>query len=120
MKLFESGEDYLERILMLQKENGTVKAIDIANSLNYSKASVSIAMKKLKESGYIVIDDYGYIFLTNQGKLIAKNILDRHEIISSILIDLGVHEKQALNDACKIEHGLSNESFEAIRKYFKK
>ncbi|HKL73045.1 MAG TPA: metal-dependent transcriptional regulator [Candidatus Onthovivens sp.] len=120
MELLESSEDYLERILMLQKEIGTVRSIDLANSLNYSKASVSVAMKKLKENKYIIIDELGYIFLTLKGKEIANKVLERHEMIAKIFVKLGVSEKQALIDACKVEHCLSEETFNAIKETIKK
>lgn len=115
MKLLKSGEDYLETILILSKK-GHVRAIDIVNELNYSKPSVSIAMKKLKENGYIEINNSN-ITLTNLGYEIASRVYERHEIISKALILLGVDEDVALEDACKIEHDLSDESFEAIKNY---
>lgn len=115
MKLLKSGEDYLETILILSKK-GNVRAIDIVNKLNYSKPSVSIAMKKLKENGYIDIINSN-IILTPIGYQIANNVYERHQIISKVLILLGVDEDIALKDACKIEHDLSNETFEAIKKY---
>lgn len=115
MKLLKSGEDYLETILILSKK-GNVRAIDIVNELNYSKPSVSIAMRKLKENGYIEINNSN-ITLTPLGLEIATNIYERHQIITKALVLLGVDEKTALNDACKIEHDLSNETFEAIKNY---
>lgn len=115
MKLLKSGEDYLETILILSKK-GNVRAIDIVNELNFSKPSVSIAMKKLKENGYIEINN-SIISLTSLGYEIASNIYERHEVLAKALISLGVDEKVALDDACKIEHDLSIESFEAIKKY---
>ncbi len=117
MRLLESGEDYLETILILSKK-GNVRAIDIVNELNYSKPSVSIAMKKLKENGYIEINNSN-ITLTDQGFKIAKNVYERHEIISEALIKLGVKKETALIDACKIEHDLSEESFIAIKNFLK-
>ena len=117
MKLLKSGEDYLETILILSKK-GNVRAIDIVNELNYSKPSVSIAMKKLKENGYIEINNSN-IILTPLGLEIATNIYERHQIITKALMLLGVDESTALNDACKIEHDLSNETFEAIKNYLK-
>ena len=118
MKLYKSGEDYLETILILSKK-GNVRAIDIVNELNYSKPSVSIAMRKLKENGYIEINNSN-ITLTPLGLEIATRIYERHEIISKALILLGVDEKTALIDACKIEHDLSDETFEAIKNYINK
>lgn len=115
MKLLKSGEDYLETILILSNK-GNVRAIDIVNQLNYSKPSVSIAMKKLKENGYIEINN-GNITLTHTGYTIASRILERHEILTRALVFLGVNKDIALEDACKIEHDLSDETFEAIKKF---
>lgn len=119
MKLHESAEDYLERILMLTQKNGKVKSIDIAEDMHYSKASVSIAMKKLKEKNYITINK-GLILLTDEGYKIASEMFERHKIISSLLIQLGVPESIALEDACKIEHNLSKESYNALKNLLKK
>ena len=115
MKTYESKEDYLETILLLSKK-GNVRAIDIVNELKYSKPSVSIAMKKLKEDGYIVITN-NLITLTKEGLEIASRVYERHEIIASALMSLGVSKEVALNDACKIEHDLSEETFNAIKKH---
>lgn len=120
MNIYESAEDYLERILMLSEEKGNVRAIDIAHSMGYSKPSVSIAMKKLLENGYIEISSTSLITLTDLGKSIASRIYERHKILSSILIALGVDEKIAKEDACKLEHDLSNISFEKIKEYYLK
>ena len=120
MRLHESAEDYLERILMLQIKNGRVKSIVIANDMNFTKASVSIAMKKLKDEGHIIVDDKGLITLTPSGLEIAQNIYERHETISKTLIALGVNKEQALIDACKIEHDLSEESYQAIKNHINK
>lgn len=119
MKLHESAEDYLERILMLTIKNGKVKSIDIAEDMHYSKASVSIAMKKLKEKKYITIEK-GFILLTDEGYNIANEMFERHNIISSLLIRLGVKESIALEDACKIEHNLSQESYDALKNLLEK
>ena len=115
----ESMEDYLETILVLQKSKGNVRSIDIANELNFTKASVSVAMKNLRERDYITVKDNGYILLTDAGRKIAKKVYERHTILSSLLVNLGVSEKTALEDACKIEHFLSEESFKAIKKHIK-
>ena len=120
MGKLESREDYLERILMLSETNQRVRAIDIANSMNYTKASVSIALKKLKSNGHILVDEHGNIILTEQGKKIALEIYEKHKIISSFLIMIGVDEQIAKEDACKIEHDLSDESFEKIKEYLYK
>ena len=119
MKILQSGEDYLETILQLQNKNGQVRSIDIAKELNYSKASVSVAMKKLKENDYILIDDTGYISLSSKGYEIANNINERHKLLTDALIALGVNKEQAEIDACKVEHNISNETFEAIKKHMK-
>lgn len=115
MNKLESSEDYLERILMLKEQNGKVRSIDIAESMSFTKPSVSIAMKKLKEQHHIVVDENGYIELTESGYKIADRIYERHKVISEWLKLLGVNEKQAYIDACKIEHDLSDESFEKIK-----
>ena len=120
MKILQSAEDYLETIYQIQKEKGQVRSIDIARDLNYSKASVSIAMKKLRENNYIQIDGNGFIFLTDSGLSIAKRINDRHELLTNALIALGVSKEQAEIDACKVEHNISEETFEAIKKHYKK
>ncbi len=120
MALLESGENYLEAILMLSREKDGVHAIDIVNELNFSKPSVSIMLKKLKDEGYIEIDSNSHIHLLPSGLEIAEKILERHELLTKILIDLGVDPKTAEDDACKIEHDLSKETFEAIKKYYNK
>lgn len=120
MALLESGENYLEAILMLSREKDGVHAIDIVNELNFSKPSVSIMLKKLKDEGYIEIDSNSHIHLLPSGLEIAEKILERHELLTKILIDLGVEPKTAEDDACKIEHDLSKETFEAIKKYYNK
>lgn len=117
MKIQESAENYLETILILQNELNAVRSIDIVNELNYSKASVSIAMKKLRENGYIEMDRDGYISLTNDGLAIAEKMYERHETLSSFLMLIGVNKKVALEDACRIEHVISDESFDKIKKY---
>ena len=116
MKLHESSEDYLERILMLEIANGKVKSIDIALDMNFSKPSVSIAMKNLRESGHITVTKEGYIYLTESGKEIAEMIYERHQLLTSWLIRLGVDPKIAEEDACRVEHDISRESFDAIKK----
>ena len=114
----ESLEDYLETILMLQKSKGLVRSIDIANEMNFTKPSVSIAMKNLREKGYITMADNGYITLTESGKKRAESVLERHTILADLLISIGVNEETAREDACKVEHDLSEESFEAIKRVF--
>lgn len=120
MNYLESKEDYLERILMLHKTNTIVRAIDIANNLNYSKASVSIAMKKLKNLNLIEINEKtGNISLTDEGEKIALRVFERHHIITQVLVSLGVSLETAKEDACKIEHDLSDEAFNALKDYYK-
>ena len=114
----ESLEDYLETILMLHKSRGQVRSIDIANEMNFTKPSVSIAMKNLREKGYITMADNGYITLTESGKKRAESVLERHTILADLLISIGVNEETAREDACKVEHDLSEESFEAIKRVF--
>ena len=111
MEIRESAEDYLERILMLNKSMGQVRAVDIANLMNFSKPSVSIALKKLRQNGYVNIDGGGYITLTESGLEIAERVFERHRLISQLLMALGVDEQTAKEDACRVEHDLSVESF---------
>ena len=117
MSVYKSGEDYLERILMLQEKNGSVRAIDIAESMKYSRASVSIALKKLKADAMIDVNVDSIITLTEKGKTTALAIYEKHKYITSFLIHLGVNEDTALEDACKIEHDLSLESFEKLKDF---
>ena len=119
MNIYESAEDYLERILILQEENGKVRSIDIAKDMGFSKPSISVAMKKLKEAGLINIDEHGFITLTKEGHVIADRIYERHRVLKKVLIKMGVDPKQAEKDACKIEHVISEETFEAIKKHIK-
>ena len=116
MSLLESGENYLESIYRLSMIKDGVHAIDIVNDLGFSKPSVSIALKKLKEQNYLTINSESHIILTQTGLDIAKRIYERHQVISSLLVKLGVDKAIADEDACKIEHDLSKESFEAIKK----
>lgn len=118
MQILESAQDYLERILMITNKQGFVRKIDIANELNFSKPSVSIAMKKLLDAALITIDEKGHIYLTEEGYRIANEIYERHQVISKVLISLGVSEENAVKDACKIEHDLSEETFSAIKKHY--
>lgn len=116
MVIHKSAEDYLETILMLSKKLPVVRSIDIANEMGYKKSSVSIAMKNLREAEHIRVTKEGYIYLTDSGKEIAEMIYERHQILSSWLIKLGVDKKVAEEDACRIEHDISKESFNAIKK----
>lgn len=113
----ESIEDYLETILKLTNKLGQVRSIDIANELHYSKPSVSIAMKNLRSKNYITVNENGYIYLTESGKELADMTLERHTLLSGWLISIGVSEEVAYEDACKIEHDLSEETYAAIKKY---
>lgn len=115
----ESAENYLETILILSKRLPVVRSVDIANELNYKKSSVSIAMKNLREKNHITVTDAGFIYLTEEGRKIAEMIYERHEFLSSYLESLGVPAKIAAEDACKIEHVISKESFEAMKKHIK-
>ena len=115
MNIHESAEDYLERILMLRLKNGMVRSIDIVRDLDYSKPSVSVAMKRLRENGYIEMDADGYITLLPPGLEIAQNIYARHRLLTEFLVQLGVSPEIAAVDACKIEHDLSKESYEQIK-----
>ena len=119
MKIQESAENYLETIFFLNKKLNQVRSIDIVNELNYSKPSVSIAMKNLKNNEYIEIDKNGFITLTQKGLDVAEKMYERHVLLSKWLISLGVNPDIATEDACKIEHVISSESFEAIKKSIK-
>ena len=120
MKVLESAENYLETILILQKRNGNVRAIDIVNELDYTKPSVSIAMKHLRENGFIEMDRAGYITLLDSGLEIAEKMYDRHTLLSKWLVSRGVPSEIAAEDACRIEHVLSTETFDAIKKHAEK
>ncbi|MBQ8537750.1 MAG: metal-dependent transcriptional regulator [Clostridia bacterium] len=117
MKIRKSAEDYLEMILMLREEKGYVRSIDIAAGLSVSKPSVSVAMKHLREDGYIEMDHDSLITLTEKGLDIAQRIYRRHQVITALLMRLGVSEETAREDACKIEHDVSPETFAALQRY---
>lgn len=117
MIIQESAENYLETILILSDSGNSVRSIDIANELDYSRPSVSVAMKNLRENGYIAVDTNGYISLTESGREIAESIYERHVLISDWLIFLGVDKKTAVNDACRMEHVMSEQSFMVIKKH---
>jgi len=120
LKTRESAENYLETIFILAESGKTVRSIDIANELEFSKPSVSVAMKNLRTSGHIFMDADGHITLTESGLAIGKSMYERHMLISDWLISLGVEKKIAQDDACKMEHSMSEQSFSAIRKYLEK
>ena len=117
MQLLESGEMYLETILILTIRDKLVRSIDVAKYMSFSKPSVSRAMGRLKEQGYIMIDPEGYIMLTESGREIAEKIYERHTVLTALLMRLGISEQTAAEDACKIEHDISDETFEAIKRH---
>ena len=117
MKIQQSAEDYLETILVLSRRKPMIRSIDIVNELGFSKPSVSIAMKNLRENGYISMDHEGYITLEPSGREIAETIYERHTMLTELLVALGVNRETAVEDACRIEHVVSSESFAAIKKH---
>lgn len=117
MKIHESAENYLETILMISERKPQVRSIDIVNELEFSKPSVSVAMKNLRQNGYILMDKDGYITLTDSGRKIAETMYERHKLLSKWLMKLGVDEQTAVDDACRMEHVISAESFEAIKRH---
>jgi len=119
MSIHESSENYLETILVLSQQLPAVRSIDVATELDFKKSSVSVAMKNLRENGYITVTEAGYIFLTDTGRGIADMIYERHNLLTAWLEFLGVDSKIAAEDACRLEHVISKESFEAIKKHVK-
>ncbi|MBQ6706541.1 MAG: metal-dependent transcriptional regulator [Clostridia bacterium] len=119
MPLKESGEMYLESIFVLCREKGAVRSIDVAEYMNYSKPSISRGVSLLKQQGYIIVDKDGYITLTDAGKAMAQNIFERHTLLTKILTSIGVDEKTAAEDACRIEHVISEKTFEALKNIVK-
>lgn len=117
MHINESSENYLETILMLSKKLPVVRSVDVANELGFKKPSVSIAMKNLREKGHIIVSEQGFIVLSESGKAIAESVYERHQCITTLLKKLGVPEDIASEDACRIEHIISPETFEALKKY---
>lgn len=120
MQIKESAENYLEAILMIKKEKGNVRSIDVANHLNFTKPSVSVAMKSFREEGYVTMDNDGSINLTQKGMEIAEKVYERHEVIAKALIALGIDEEIAYEDSCKIEHDISQQTFDKIKEHLKK
>ena len=120
MQIKESAENYLETIFVLSNKNSSVRSIDVANEMGFTKASISVAMKRLRENEYITVDTDGTIHLTEKGRKIAVDVYERHQLIAKILIALGVSEETAFEDSCKIEHDLSRESFEKIKEFINK
>jgi len=117
VKIQKSAEDYLETMLVLQKDRGYIRSIDVADRMGVTKPSVSYAVKRLRENGYITMDPDGPLHLTETGLAIARRIYERHEVLAKVLTALGVSPETAREDACKIEHDLSDETFEAIRRH---
>ena len=115
MAIYESGEDYLEAVLITEQEKGMVRSIDIVNRLGYSKPSISVAVRNLCASGHLIMDKDKHLRLTELGRAVAERIYDRHRTLEAVLMSLGVSREQAEKDACKMEHDLSDESYEAIR-----
>ena len=118
LQIHESAENYLETLLILHNRLGMVRSIDIATELGFSKPSVSVFMKNLRENGYILVDKDGYITLTDTGRAIADKIYERHQMIAEILMALGVDEETAYRDSCKIEHDISDKSFECMKQHY--
>ncbi|MDO4581428.1 MAG: metal-dependent transcriptional regulator [Bacillota bacterium] len=114
MRILKASEDYLEAMLMMQEKHGYIRSIDLAEQLGVTKPSVSYATKRLRENGYITMDDNRYITLTETGMAIAKSIYERHKLLTDFLIRLGVDEQTAREDACKMEHDISEQTFDAI------
>ena len=120
MKILESGENYLETILMLKESKGSVRSIDIVRQMNFSKPSVSRAMSLLRENGYITMDKVGWIQLTESGMEVASRIYERHRLLTKWLMALGVSPEVAAEDACRMEHDISNETFEKLKAHIEK
>ena len=120
MQIKESAENYLESILMLRAKNGSVRSIDVAHHMEFTKASVSVAMKNFRQEGYITVNADGEIFLTEKGREIAQRVYERHQVITEALIALGVTPETASQDSCKIEHDISEETFLCIKAFLKK
>ena len=120
MEIHKSAEDYLETILKLQQKQGQVRSIDIVAELHFSKPSVSVAMKKLRESGHVKMDENGLLTLTEQGEAIARRVLERHQVLTAMFIAMGVDEETAAAEACEVEHCISDSTFEKIKAHFEK
>lgn len=118
MKIYESGENYLETIYILRRKMGEVRAVDLCAELGYSKPTVSVALKKFREEGYVTVDENGHIRLTDKGLEIAERMYERHNGIAAMLMAMGVDEKTAFEDSCRIEHHISEKSFRCMQKYF--
>lgn len=119
MSLRASGEDYLEAVLMLQQKHGAVRSVDLARHMGYSKPSISHAVSVLKKGDYLTMDNEGFLHLTNLGKVIAEKIYEKHLFLTGMLVGAGVSKEVAERDACKMEHGISDESFQKLKETFK-
>ena len=119
-KTHESAEDYLEKILILRERNGNVRSIDIVNEMNYSKPSISIAMKKLRAEGLVEMDPNGYITLTSKGEEIAQRLYKRHRLLKKVLMAIGVEEETAAEEACRIEHDINDDTYDKINAFYNK
>ena len=119
MEIRKSAEDYLEAMLMMQEKHGFIRSIDVAESLGYSKPSVSRAVSLLKQGGYLLVNEHGHLTLTEAGKAAAERIFERHTVITKMLTTLGVDEQTAAEDACKIEHVISETTFQALKQHLK-
>ena len=117
MSLHESGEMYLETIYVLSKKSNTVRSLDVAEEMNFSKPSVSRAIKILKDGGFVTVDENGYLSLTESGSAVARKIYERHKVLTQFLISIGVSEDTAAEDACRVEHYISDETFDALKNY---
>ncbi|MDY2956020.1 MAG: metal-dependent transcriptional regulator [Lachnospiraceae bacterium] len=117
MSLHESGEMYLETIYVLSKKSNTVRSLDVAEEMNFSKPSVSRAIKILKDGGFVTVDENGYLSLTESGNAVARKIYERHKVLTQFLISIGVSEETAAEDACRVEHYISDETFDALKNY---
>ncbi len=120
MKIQESAQDYLESILILSQQKEHVRATDICNYFGYARATVSVFLKQLKEHGYVTIGDHNYINLTEEGRSIAEDMYERHQFLTDLFIKIGVSEETAQKDACRVEHYVSQETFDAMKAYFSK
>ncbi len=118
-KIHASGEDYLEAVLVLQKKIGMVRSVDLARHMGYSKPSISHAVSVLKKGDYLTMDNEGFLHLTNLGKVIAEKIYEKHLFLTGMLVGAGVSKEVAERDACKMEHGISDESFQKLKETFK-
>lgn len=118
MKIQESAQDYLESILVLSQQKEHVRATDICNYFGYARATVSVFLKQLKENGYVTVSEHNHIYLTDEGKRIAEEMYERHQFLTDLFIRIGVSAETAQKDACRVEHYVSQETFEAMKEHF--